>query len=246
MNPLPLLLATVTLAAGPQAADDLSAWKELDAIARAGDPPGWAADAAGSQPWLEEVFGVPVAGRRPGPRGEIVGYSTRLEPTREKSFGAARRSAVQGLKALLLWEAKDRKGLRRWGDFEALAAYAAELAARELDGLVAERFEQEVERPYGAVYRTALRVKAGDEAVDRLAEKLERAARDGQLERFARRRELFWGIAGALGMALVMFLVYSFLNAGTKGHFAWPLRLVCLSTLVALCLGLMYLKGWFP
>jgi hypothetical protein len=44
----------------------------------------------------------------------------------------------------------------------------------------------------------------------------------------------------------VVFLLYSFLNAGTKGHFAWPLRIVSIGTLIVLYLGLMFLQGWFP
>jgi hypothetical protein len=44
----------------------------------------------------------------------------------------------------------------------------------------------------------------------------------------------------------VAFLLYAFLNAGTKGHFAWPLRIISVATLLVVYLGLMYLKGWFP
>ena len=54
------------------------------------------------------------------------------------------------------------------------------------------------------------------------------------------------GAASALTLALVIFLLYSLLNAGTKGHFAWPLRFLSAGALCVLYLGLVYLKGWFP
>lgn len=73
---------------------------------------------------------------------------------------------------------------------------------------------------------------------------LHAAITDGQLARDARHRTWASTAASALCLALVVFLLYSLLNAGTKGYFAWPLRIVCTCALALFYLGAMYWKGW--
>jgi uncharacterized integral membrane protein len=57
------------------------------------------------------------------------------------------------------------------------------------------------------------------------------------------RRHSVWTIFSAGALALAIFLVYSFINAGTKGHMAWALRIVSLGAFALLCLGLLVLRG---
>jgi hypothetical protein len=239
------ILAILAAAPRARAADDQQAWQGLDVMVKSTAAPGWVADAAGSIPCELELDGQKVSCRKPGPGGELVGYSPQLEATLEKSIAAARRSAARLVLDLVLWTARQEAELRR-ADGAVVRAYATSLVDAELPALEAGRFSQEVERPYGTLHRTALLVRADAKAIGDLVGKLERAERDGRLAAFARRRQLFWAAAAAVVLALTAFLLYTLLNAGTRGHFAWPLRIVSLGTLGVVYWVIIYLNGWFP
>jgi len=244
-------LAAKTGAAAP-ASEPLAAWRQMDVVAPA-DPttPRWVLNAAGSEPWSQDVLGVAVHGCRPGPDGEIAGYSAAYEAKQEKSRESARRSAIEGLKALALWRITGWKekegGLMTEGDYflsvPGVSAFLEGLFQRDLHLLVRGWYDQKVVIHGEPMYRSAVLVRADDA---KLKEILEEAGRSGQIARYARRQEILWTTASVLGLALVIFLLYSLLNAGTKGHFAWPLRILSVGALAALYLGLLYLKGWFP
>jgi hypothetical protein len=57
------------------------------------------------------------------------------------------------------------------------------------------------------------------------------------------RIHLFWTLASAAGLGLAIFILYTFLNAGTKGHLAWPLRIASVAAFIVLCLGLLAIRG---
>jgi hypothetical protein len=225
--------------------DDFKDWKDMGAVSPEVSGKAWVIDAAGSQPWCASSRDIEIRGRRPGPGGEIVGYSRKLEPEEEAARESARRSALEQLKALLLFEIKDLRGNGRRVSLVSAVPLVEEQVARQLNSLVLDRFDQRVDRPYGSLFRSALLVKADGKSLRFLRNEMAKALRDQDLERTDRRRASMSTAASALGLALIIFLLYSFLNASTKGHFAWPLRCLSLGALVVLYLGLIYLNGWF-
>ncbi|HVR72933.1 MAG TPA: hypothetical protein VMT52_01315, partial [Planctomycetota bacterium] len=145
----------------PPFEDDVLAWRAMDAVASPAVEKNWVTDAAGSEPWTKEVLGKRVSGRKPGPLGHIIGCSRALEPEAEAAVEAARRSAISGLATLLLWRLDD---LNLHGQpylrFDDAAALARGIASNRLEGLIADRFDQMVPRPYGSLHRSALLVRA--------------------------------------------------------------------------------------
>ena len=226
--------------------DDFLKWKESDVLAPETKEKPWVASAAGSEPWEEVVLGWRLRGRSPGPGGEIVGYSG-LEPDADLALQVARQSAARQIKCLLIRE------VRASAKDEIQVKYV-EKALERLDRDIVDyagkatidSFEQEITRDYGKVHRAAVLVQAGPEKLQPLVKKFQQriaqAVSQGQVER----QQIIVSIASALALALVVFLIYAFVNAGTKGHFAWPLRIISIGTLIVLYLGLMYMQGWFP
>ena len=85
------------------------------------------------------------------------------------------------------------------------------------DRLVHDRFPQKFERPYGSLYQEAVLIDASDAKMDSLARDVRRA-----LE--AERRARVGGVAGAGAVLLVVYALYRFANAFTRGYFTWSLR----------------------
>lgn len=224
--------------------DQLEEWNRVNAVEGLASSPemakkSWVTDAAGSQP-LSTTDGA-IRGRSPGPQGELVGYSDLLEPRLELARVSADRSARDQLKALLLSEVKDPRG----PPLADVSPLAERLIDRAFTGLVRDRFDQEIRRPYGTLYRSAVLVRADkQETIRPMVEQLRRDIQSGEVEKLRRRRELLHTIASALGLGLVIFFVYSFLNAGTKGHFAWSLRVLSVGAFGLICLAILYLRGF--
>jgi hypothetical protein len=227
------------LETGDLGSGDFEQWQKANALA----PP------ATGKPWLSDA---------PGSQGQIVGYSG-LEPedgskpgareaARAAAMQAAERSAMGHLEALLLQGIKGKHDIASSVSLEELKSLAVAEIRRALPPLIADRFEQEVPGKSANLkyHRAAVLVKADPKALDsmthELADRLQQHAREAE----AHRSTVITTVASALGLAFVVFLLYSFLNAGTKGHFAWPLRIISVATLLAVYLGLMYLKGWLP
>jgi hypothetical protein len=197
--------------------EDLQAWRRVQAIQ---------SRPAGKE-WVE------AGGSRT--EGEVVGYSG-LEATPEEALGKARKSARDKLEALVLKELVQRNRTR-----------VDERVHREVRGSVEkllsapgaeeDRFEEAVRLPQsGETARRAaillrapqgwLRVSSGEVS--------------SRIESY--RKHLGWTVVSALVLALVIYLAYAFLNAGTKGHLAWPLRVISCAAFLLLCLGLFYLR----
>jgi hypothetical protein len=231
--------------------DAIAAWEKLGAVAPEDpDTPRWVIDAAGSELWSQDVLGVNVRGSRPGPGGEIVGYSSAYESDIERSRASARRSALDGLKSIALWKITGNKkeaGLLSAGGYflsvDGISGFLDGLFQRDFHGRARAWYDQKVVIHGEPMFRSAVLVNV-DEA--RMKELVGEAVRSGRMEKYARRYEIIWTTASAAGMAFIIFLLYSLLNAGTKGHFAWPLRIFSVGTLAALYLVLLFLKGWIP
>jgi hypothetical protein len=110
-----------------------------------------------------------------------------------------------------------------------------------------DRYQESVELPASraTAHRAAVLVRVPQHWVASAAEQAVEAARAQRSAMREGRRTLGWTIFSALALALVIYFIYSFLNAGTKGHLAWPLRIVSVAAYLLLCLGLLFLRGNF-
>ena len=104
------------------------------------------------------------------------------------------------------------------------------------------RLRQSGEEIHLAALRARLPVKWLETETEKAQTSLRRSAEQARRERFA------WGatIFSALVLALAVYLLYSFINAGTKGHLAWPLRIVSMAAFLLLCLGLLLVRNHLP
>ncbi|MFW6062017.1 MAG: hypothetical protein ACOC93_04335, partial [Planctomycetota bacterium] len=84
--------------------------------------------------------------------------------------------------------------------------------------LLQDEFIQRFERPYGDVYQCQTKVAASRSRVQRLANLARMQVEDVRRSRMQRAL----GVAGIAGAILV---VYLFLNAATRGYYAWSLRI---------------------
>jgi hypothetical protein len=168
--------------------------------------------------------------------GRLHGFSGQ-EAEREAAYNGARRSAERKLAvlALVVLKREDRR---------ADAAAAHPLALRLAPGFLREeaRHLEKARRPYGEVYRAAVAVRAGSAEVNGLAA----AVREELARGWVKKQQAMASWLVAIGISLVIgfaiFLFYTFANAGTKGYFAWPLRLASFALFVFLCAGLFYLR----
>ncbi len=134
-----------------------------------------------------------------------------------------------------------------------LGTAIAERIAREIDAHRTLRapttFEDEVEVAggLGSAYRAAQYVVCSGVLVDDIARAAaENAASELRAEHEKRVKEAkTWAslVGGALFLLLIITSVYLFLNAHTKGYYAWPLRIVaCSIYLIAIAAYLLYFR----
>jgi len=232
-----------------QVPEDFRAFREAQVIQAAPPQKGWVLDAGGSQ--LEIVdYSSPSARlsarvRLPGPSGELVGYSG-LEPTRDEALKRARRSVQEQLKALVLYQLAQGGQDVRSGTTSRWAEGVVEKLLKT-DGVEVDRFEEEVRLPQSGatVHRAALLVRVREdwsrEAVKSLAREMSAARKTARGEE----TRLGWTVLSAVLLGLVTYFLYSFLNAGSKGHLAWPLRIISIAAYLLLCLGLFFIRGHF-
>lgn len=218
-----------------------------------GSPPAWVADAGGSSPFSLRLGCVSIIGRRPGPTGELAGYSPVWQPDLEQAEADADRSVVEQLSAVLL-----RKLAIRAEEAPELSSESLliddlldliEVRARvATDDLLVDRFVEVRTRNYVGsshkLYREAKLIRVSEERLAELTDAIVEDVHHASARLADARRHTLWTLAAAAGLALVAFLLYSFINAGTKGYFAWPLRIVSLGALVLLYVSLFYFRGW--
>ena len=115
---------------------------------------------------------------------------------------------------------------------------------RNFDGLLVDTYEETIARLLGTVYRAAVQIRVDSKILDHLTDALITEIHGSRVDATAKRRDLISTSISAAALALVVLVLYFFLNAGTKGYFAWPLRFLSLSLLLAIYAGWFYLKGW--
>ncbi len=223
------------------APDDLAAWTAMEVlIPEAGDPRRWIEDVGGSSPWEDRRGDLWVKGRRPGPRGELVGYS-RLEADRDGAARGARESAVRQIAALAIWSVRDRITRHRLVDFEAISKLAEAEAAKAFGPARVDGFEQSVDRPYGRLHRAAVLVRMEEKSLRKIGARLEKEIERAEARARAERRVLIWKGGIAAAFTLLTAIGYLAVNALTRGYFTWRLRALSLLALgagyAALALG---------
>ncbi len=224
------------------ASDDLAAWTAMEVlISEGGDAKRWIEAAAGSTPWEDRTPGLWVKGRRPGPRGELVGYS-RLEGDGDDAVRGARESAIRQIAAMVIWSVRDRLGKPGLVAFEDLARLAEAETRKALGAARVDGFEQSVDRPYGRLYRAAVLVRVGPKSLRKIGVKLEKELERAEARARVERRVLVWkgGIAAVL--AVLAVVGYLGLNALTKGFFTWRLRALSLLGLGAAYAILVWIR----
>ncbi len=203
----------------------------------------WVEDHGGSQRLSGTMGQISMDLDVPGPQGEIVGYSG-LEPTEEEALKAARASLGEKLKALVKLEivrtSGDSSDPDLWGKVDLLIARSLNPQSMEVDS-----FQEAVRLPQSGntSHRAAVLARLPETQVPEIASQVTRTAREMKDQAREARRTWAWTIASALVLALFMFIIYSFLNAGTKGHLAWPLRIISITAFALLAAGLLIVRG---
>ena len=167
------------------------------------------------KPWVADLAGF--IARNPG-RHWLVAAADRASTSQDE----ATRRAVEVASAML--ESRVREALGRHDPgLSQRAANSRWLRSRiqaQLESnprYVADRFAQRFDRPYGAVWQQWLLVDGSQAKVTVLARNIAGGARQGR-GLWVRR------IFSIAALAAVIFVVYLFLNAATRGYYVWALR----------------------
>ncbi|HAK94705.1 MAG TPA: hypothetical protein DCM87_06800, partial [Planctomycetes bacterium] len=208
------------------APDDFTPWKKTDGlVARRPQAPGeeWVDNAAGAQ-YIRETIGgiIDFIYWKPGPDNALAGYSG-LATSPEEARRAAEDSAVQKVAVLGLRASQEKNRSRpawnAWsaGDARALAVQLArETQCYSVEGTAA----QAAERPYGNLFRAAVRVRVEPQGVETLAQRIAERVQSGYLADQARTRVFVLASVGLIVCIVGFFAAYCFLRAGTAGALA--------------------------
>jgi hypothetical protein len=230
--------------------------------------PSWVEDAAGAQIVAESFGGALVSFWQPGPEQRLVAYSG-PEATPELAIDAAIAIATEKLAVLAL------RDLARKGRVEVVevAPFAARLVTSpirvedylergSLDmSVLPNRAELVSETTTDMsdgrssrvtsgidVFRAAVLFEATSSEISRRSAEIQAALEAGRLRDQRVSRTFIGRIFGTAILAFAVFLIYSLTNAGTKGHFAVPLRLLSSLVLLGGAAWIWYLSaglGWF-
>lgn len=230
--------------------NDFEQWQRDSAIVPGADSaPHWVENAGGSTSWEFHPIDQPptVLHSRWPERGRFVGYS-RLDGDRAAARQQAIQSAASQLAAAVF---KDMSIVHR-----ALRAHFTPREIYEVSRETAENllnktgpldeYAESVQRDYGRLHRVAVLIDGTGPSIEAYHATVAHQLGEAALETKIARRDRMYTIVAAIGLALVVLILYVFLNAGTKGHFAWPLRLISLGALALLYLGMSYIRGWLP
>lgn len=176
-------------------------------------------------------------------RDWLVGYSSQnpqIAVAQREALAAARRKLA--LEALLqLKNVVTDFDVLPFEDLAVRLATRYSIGDRQYTYVEKATLERE-QRPYGSVYRAAVRIAADPATVDVLARRI-----GEHVDRFGSDPQPELGAAFFSGMLLVVlafsaFLVYVFIRAGTTGRWAYPLRVVAGGMLVANIAAVIYVS----
>jgi len=178
--------------------------------------------------WVEDLGRFQATSYPGRPRNLIVAWTDR-EATDERS---ARERAVETAVAALMPYVRrhidfEDPSLRKFGSpDELIRTWLKEDLRRNRCQIVADRFAQKIERPYGTIYRQALLLDASDENLARIVPEYAQGLQ-------ARRWNILRTLVSAAGLVVLICVIYLFLNAATKGYYAWSLRAAGVVAVVA-------------
>ncbi|HAK96524.1 MAG TPA: hypothetical protein DCM87_16425, partial [Planctomycetes bacterium] len=230
------------------------AWTDKYSPKDGAEFPEWVASKELRDPLQESlpVDGVQFSFVKTDAQDRVAGFST-IHATREEAAG----KAWECLRARIEGRVLARCALRAPREFvpvrTRLGTAIAERIGGEIDArrtmLAPVTFEDEVEVAggLGTAYRAAQYVVCSGVLVDDIARAAaENAASELRAEHERHVKEAkTWAslIGGALFLLLIITSVYLFLNAHTKGYYAWPLRIVaCSIYLIAVAAYLLYFR----
>ena len=218
--------------------DSFEDWKrslidfdEFEPAARNRGVPSWVLTAAGSTYDRLEVAGkVLIESRAPGESNALVGYGMQ-EPDPKDAETRAFRSASEQLVAAIVWRIRDSTE-----NLHNAAELAREVTFEQQEALRDGAFTESSQLPISGekFFWSAVRLKADKATLDMLSRAVEKGLESGRLQEIRTHRALVAKLFSAFGLALCAFLIYCFLNAGTKGHFAWPLRIISFGGLIVI------------
>jgi len=168
----------------------------------------------------------------------IIAFSG-VEPSRGAALRAAHATAAQKLAVLALMHLESERPEIDTSQVWPLAVGLGVDVARAAE---IDRIEQSSERAYGPIYRAAVLVDVDDQRLASLATTVESEHARGWVKRQDALRRWLWTGASVGLLAIAIFLLYTFLNAGTKGHFAWPLRFVSAAVFLILCAAVYFIR----
>ncbi len=104
---------------------------------------------------------------------------------------------------------------------------------------IADQFVQRFDRPYGRVWHKMLLLDGSKSTIDTLARNIAARARADYAQK---QRDRFWSFGSTGALAVVILLLYFFVNAVTKGYFVWRLRAAALLLAIVGIIVAMSLK----
>jgi hypothetical protein len=165
----------------------------------------------------------------------MLAESTQLYANEAEAMDSAQRRAVE-LLAPLVKESMSAKAKRsgreiiRVTDEWVRKAILSSVQRNHDNQLIPDQFVQKFDRPYGEVWKASLLIDASQKTMDSLVASYNALA---NAERNVERKSKVTGFSAIGGMALVVVLLYAFLNSATKGYFAWRLRALALLAVIA-------------
>lgn len=177
------------------------------------------------KPWIEDLNRWQKQTKSKD-KSFIVAKSTELCPTQEEACEQARNLAAQQMYRLIKPRLQKR-GLNLdhgWIRSEIAAMMSGTHAfcqEKPSEQIVVDTFVQRFDRPYGEVYRAVMLIDTSPRNVIDLTQYF-RKQLSGQRE--SQRNTLL----SAIGLLAVIFVVYLFLNAATKGYYVWSIRIAAI------------------
>jgi hypothetical protein len=165
-----------------------------------------------SHPWLRDY--AEFASLNPGGRWLVVGSESTASTPLE-----ARQQALEHAWGLIGQQIRDTR-----------IPSPFTLEVLEQHGFIVDEFSQQLRGLSGPIWRHALLLEVSPQRAAALAQQTQQAARTTQMS---------WAklIGSFAGMIAIIFVVYAFLNAATKGYYAG--RLGIFSALLAMGLGVI-------
>ena len=205
--------------------------------------PDWCREGLETEPETVRLNDTVFLSSLPEGRDWIAGYSSQdpeIQVAQRDALAAARRKLA--LEALL----QVKKAVP---DFAALPfeKIAERLVMRHSIGDRQDTYLEKVtleheRRPYGSVYRAAVRIRADPETIDTLARRICRSVDFSGEGRDPDVQGAFFSAMILVALAFSAFLMYVFLRAGATGAWVYPLRVVSGGMLVAVAAAVVYVS----